>query len=489
MQAAAAFPLFAGKFALFPELSNAIDSRKKLLPVLRTIIGLNPGRLKRLRHVTIPPPAEPVTEFGQRLRGVDAIGVFRDRRFSLSASASLEELVSLIRNFDTNWTPDNDPDWKMFCDVAAGCLLPLGRFLELEPSRMFDASGGRWCEFQEKLARAAGIPAGEFDRRRIALATADAMEAADDFSRTVILPLLLSTILEFRHPLPAPDPSDVSEASRLAFSLLIGNAANPGGRLLELARSWIARIPALLDADGDTGTCDSTCSAGKRTLPRTEWPGLASEFVASNGLVIRNLTTLSELREESARLAHCVGRLYVGKCLRGDSQIFSVQDRDGRVSLATLEVDPPRTNREEVARLELRLVQTSGYRNRKPDDSSLAACEEWLSAIKRGNLKLDLEATINWRSRYRVEEIERARDDSDESNAARWRNILGLNWREATVRQAVWEEWRQHILRGGFARSRTPAVIYSGSGVQRLLERMSPQTVRSVSAIRHRPHA
>ncbi|MDE0303467.1 MAG: PcfJ domain-containing protein [Albidovulum sp.] len=480
LQAAGSMPLLAAMFSEFMELSQAIDNQRKLNPSVMELTGLSAGKLKRIRKLTSPPPEKALVEFGDSLQGQDALGVDRDRRFSLGAKMHLDEALRIFRNFDAAWVPDNDGSWACFKDISSACILPFSQHLDIPIVDFFQMSGGNWEKFHSGLANSAGIAAKDFDRSRIALATNDAMEAIDDFCVSVFLPHILAAIAGTGQPIPRPSTHDIVSAREISLKLLVGKARNPAGTLLEIGRNWISRIPALMEADEHDRHVAETGQTS--LLHEQNWPALADDYPAKNGLIVRNLASVGALKEESRRLKHCAGRLYVRKCRSGASQIFSVQNAAGSDSLATFEVEPPTSKYDEAARSELRIVQKKGFRNAKPDEACRAAIDEWLNSVKSGSLTLNLERTIDWRLQISRSANASASFESERSAEQEWNSFLSPNWTRENTRAKIWREWTGHILKGSLARAESPGIIFRDHKSRQFARNLSPQSASELDA-------
>lgn len=482
LQAACAYPLFAEMLVINPQLLEIIDNSRPLASAISESTELSRGHLKRIKKLRSPLPFERLFEFGEVAQGTDPLGIERTRRYSIGGELSLDQLIDLFRSFPADWVPANEDEWSAFIDVASACGLPINSGFGIPLEQVLSASRGKWSEFKSSLARAYGMEFKDFDRRQMVLATADAFEMVDDFRNSVIFPLLLGTVLELGNPLPAPSPDLFALGRSIAFHMLTGKAKNIPGSLLSTARHWTARIPALMaaetaDEEGDTGVSEFH-SDGQ------SWPKLAANFVAENGLVVQNLTTKDQLRDESARLSHCVGRLYLRKARRGDCHIFSIRSADLSKSYSTIELSPVEGNVVEQAILsQLHIVQHKASNNRRPRKKAIVACQEWLFALRSGKHPADLDATANWRQHQR-ENRHLEEQDSSYSRAAiefKWKAVLGRNWNHTDVGRAVWEEWKSYILRGELSRARHRGFLYTKPQIQEFLNSLCPASALALS--------
>ena len=474
MQAAQAYPLLAEYFVLNPELLETIDSGGQLRQMVSAHTKLSAGQLRRLGKLETPLPAGRLFEFGETVRSENQVGVNRTRTHSIRGELRLSAALELLRPLETNWIPDTEQDWTSLTDIASACALPLNCAFDVPVHQVFATSKGNWSGLRSILASAAQVPDNDFDRRQIALCTIDAMDAVDDFSQTVVLPLVHRSITDAGERIPYPTHEDLEEARQLSFQFLIGNSRNIAGSLFSMARRWIARIPALIEAEERTAT-DRVDAVARKSGTTDRWPALAEDFIASNGLVVRNLVSVKQLKEESSRLKHCVGRLYLRKSKQGKCHIFSVRDRHRPRSHSTIELTPPATCVEQLARAEFEIVQHKGGSNRRPSDNAQIACKEWLQAIRSGQLELHLKEVLDWNTTEKSQESWNETARRSVSSNAVWDDILGTQWKDAAVQSAVWNEWREHILRRSTDRPLTPEIVYSLPKAREFLCKLNPR--------------
>ena len=471
-QSAESYPALAEFMTQFDDCRKSIDAGRPLQPVISGITRLNKGQLKRLGKLRTPLPSSRVFGLGEEVRGVDPMGIDRARRYSLGNELSLEQLLSLIREFDTNWVPADEQSWTRLIDIVSCCVEPIRNRFALPAREFLAASKGNWVNLHAQLATAYECGAGDFDRQQMSMASSDVLEMIDDFSLSVVLPRILGTILDSGDALPFPASQDIEAAKRLGFDLMTAGSRNPAVTLLEAARRWMSRIPALIAAEGQ--------SAGDEARPDWEsdpnWPRLAEDVQTANGLSVRNLVSEEELLEESRRLSHCVGRLYARKARRGECHIFSVRSLDGSRSHSTFEIAPFATDNEQLARNSVQIVQHKARSNRRPGKQASEAVDEWLTAVRSNTVVIHLEDVRNWRSAVEAESPDAGRATRSPESA--WSAVLGRNWQRADVRRAVWNEWANHVLRGEMARGSDFDVILENDASLDLLARLNPNTAR-----------
>lgn len=473
MQAAETYPLLAEQFAMISEYSEAIDNKRRLSSVICGNANLQPGQLKRIAKITTPLPSGRIFEPWTPVRGADLVGANRARRHSISGELDLHRFLDIVREMDSGWIPDDEAAWRRFLDIVSGCALPINNLYRTPFPQLLGSAKGNWERFHASLAKSANIAATEFDRSRLGLTTVDALDMIDDFSRTVVLPQILTIISEAGEALPHPTSSDLSDASDVSYRLIVGNSENLVGALYETARKWMSRIPSLIEIDARHRTVESPDARDSDEA----WPRLVTEdFTTENGAVVRNLASKSELRTESSRLSHCVGRLYVRSCLAGESHIFSIQTVDGTKSYSTFEVSPPVSGAESVARGQVSIAQHKGHRNRPPPQIALDALDEWLSAVRNGRLELNLDETISWRDRMRRRSDQAPGSDArgGQLNQRRWEGILDFGFSNEELRSATWEEWTERILGRKRIKGSLSDAVLSNAEARNLIRRLSP---------------
>ena len=473
MQAAQTYPLLAEQLATISEYSDAIDNKQRLSSVICESAKLQPGQLKRIAKIATPLPSGRIFEPWTPVRGADLVGANRARRHTISGELDLHRFLDIVREMDSGWIPNDEASWRRFLDIVSACAVPISNLYRTPFPKLLSSAKGKWERFHGSLARSANIAVPEFDRIRLGLTTIDALDMIDDFNRTVVLPQMLTIISEAGEALPYPTSSDLSDASEVSYRLIVGNSENVVGALYETARKWMSRIPSLIEIDARYRTSESSNAKDNDDV----WPRLVTDdFATENGTVVRNLASKPELRTESSRLSHCVGRLYVRSCIAGESHIFSIQNLDRSKSYSTFEVSPPVAGAKSVARNEISVAQHKGYRNRPPPQVALDALDEWLSAVRSGKLELNLDETIAWRDRMRRRQDQASRTDEHGGrfNQRRWEGILDFGFSNEELRSAIWDEWAGTILgRKQFKGSLSDAVL-SNAEARNLIRRLSP---------------
>ncbi len=473
-QSAVSYPVFAEFLTQFDICRQTIDDGRPLQQVLSSLTQLNKGQLKRLGKLRMPLPAGRVFRLGEEVRGLDPLGIDRPRRYALGNELSLEQLIALVKDLDTNWVPDDERSWNCLIDIVSCCVGPLGTRFSLPASQILSASKGNWIGFHAQLAAAYACKVVDFKRQQMSMAISDVLEMTDDFSQSVVLPNVLAAIMETGNQLPFPAAQDVEAAKRLAFGLIIENSRNPIAVLLATARRWLSRIPALIAAEGQIGV--GVTQSNWENDPR--WPKLAEEFHSSNGLVVWNLVSEEELLEESKRLSHCVGRLYSRKARRGECHIFSVRSTDGSQSFSTFEVASPVSDIEQIARGGVKILQHKARNNQPPGMQPSLAVQDWLNAVRSNLLTLHLADVRSWRRSVELDSPDAGSSVRSPEDA--WSAVLGRNWQQQDVRQAVWNEWNSHILRGELTNLERSGEIAKLGSSRSLLTQLKPGAAKEI---------
>ena len=235
-----------------------------------------------------------------------------------------------------------------------------------------------------------------------------------------------------------------------------------------MARRYSSRIPSLNEATGYE-TEEGILPEGRFAQYGTEsFPRLMDSYKASNGLIIRNLDTFAQMRTESSRLNHCVGRMYLGKARKAGCHIFSVQNVEGSKSYSTIEISAVRGETAGQASRAFSIIQHRAKSNATPPTECAAACDEWFGKLKRGELWINFQEVQEWRA------SDMAQADPGAELQVTWKGVIGMEWQSEERRQAAWEEWR-YIMGGQFGKSPSPEVIFREKGARDLVAAMNPK--------------
>jgi len=469
MQAAKAMPILAGMIPESRELSRAVDTLDPIQPLITERTGLPKSSLKRISKLTVPAPASPLFEAGEAVRGEDALGVNRTRRFSVSGVVSLDKAMRYLAELPPDRTPQNDKEWAAFYDVLSGCAIPIANAFDLSVKDLLTASGGNWVEYRATLARAADFDPDRFDRRTMALTTIDAIEAIEGFSRTALMPQVLASIVGTGEPLPAVTGEFLIDGFEASAKLVLGNAKNIAAHLFEVARRYAGRIPAMMEAEGRIAA-DADPDGRFDTYGETAFPILTETFHSSNGLILRPLRNFDDLREEGQRMNHCVGG-YTTKAREARCHLYSIRCADETESFSTLELTGMDGEDIVTAAANIGIIQNKGRRNGAPSDAAREATEEFMRALKGGVIPIRFEEVRAWK-RTQAQGQNPARVYLPETT---WESVLEHDWSNEQMRTALWAEWRT-VMGGRIGKAQNPGVIYVEREARDLVASMSPRS-------------
>ena len=459
-QAAEAYPLFAGLIARSVTLRRAIDERVSLQQALQDITGLAPAALRRLAKVDMPPPDRPVFDAGA-MEGEDALGVERQRVYSVSGRMDAEDAFRVLGKLDPAWSPADRQEWEAFTTVLASGALPLSMVLDREPHELVRTARGDWRSWLDTLARDADYDDGQgLDRRRLALSLSDALQGVYDLSQRVVIPLVLSSVVERGFPVPGESRHVLSSAFGASMQAVCGSAKNPLGALLAFSRVYVSRLGALSEALGDDAPDGEAGVAGY--APGT-WPPLFRGEWEFGELAVVNMASRDVLAEEGRIVDHCIGG-YHRRGERGESHFVSVRGPDGTRSSVQFSGDVEGG---------LRVVQHRAFRNRRPPEAHVRAVEAFTEAVGTGMVALT-PGLAEWRRQAEQREMDRRETDH-------WGWLCEMDRPQRGVIPEIWEEWRG-ILGGAAARAEHPGVLYRNSQVRELVRMLSPAAAMAMEA-------
>ncbi|MEP3667780.1 MAG: PcfJ domain-containing protein [Roseibium sp.] len=472
LQAAESFPILAGMIADQYSLAKAVDERGSLADELVEATGLTKGGLKRLKKLTVPLQEGKLFEDGN-VHGQDALGLDRTRRINVSGVVSMETAMRHLRDLPPDRVPQDDKSWEIYGNILGGIAIPLENAIGIPVNKTLSACTGDWVAFHASLAKAAGFPAEDFDRRTIALTTIDSIEVIDDFSRSAILPRVLSSIEETGQEIPPVSHEFLNTGIALASEMILGKAKNVAGNLFETSRRYVGRITALMDIlapEEDPEEEERRKALEWSKYGPEEFPHLVGEYQASNGLVVRPLLNFKSMRLESTRLSHCVGRMYLNSAKDHSTHIFSVQSPAGDRSLSTMELSAAKGETLPSVLRDFRVIQHRAMRNCAPPADASKAVSEFMADLKGGNIKLNLDESRRWREF-------RKSNKADATPVVSWASALEMEWQNADTRNEAWGEWAT-IIGGNIGKSKTPDIVYREAGVREMLRDMSPQAAK-----------
>lgn len=464
-QAASAMPILAGLIAESRDLSRAVDACEPIQPLLTERTGLPKASVKRITKLTTPVPAAPLFEAGEAVRGEDALGVNRTRRFTVSGVVSIDKAIRYLAELPPDRTPRDDKEWAAFYDVLTGCAVPISNAFDIPVKGLLETSKGNWVQYRETLARAADFDPDRFDRRTMALTTIDAIEAIEGFTRTALMPQVLSSIGETGEPLPAVTGEYLIDGFEASAKLVLGNAKNLASHLFEVARRYAGRIPAMMEAEGRVNAEEER----PETYADNAFPVLTETFFASNGLIVRPLRNFDDLKAEGQRMRHCVGG-YTSKARDARCHLFSIRTADETESFSTLELTGMHGEDPVTAAANIGIVQNRAYRNGTPSPEAKAATEEFMRGLKSGDVPIRFDEMVDWKRRRAAD----PRSGGRATPETTWESVLEHDWRNEETRSALWAEWRT-VMGGKIGKASNPGVIYTERAARNLVAAMSPR--------------
>ena len=479
-QAADAFPVLAGMIADRPDLAAAVDEGRPLQPPLSESTGLTKAGIKRMGKVTAAVNAEPAFGDDERVGGADALGVNRTRMTRVSVTVPLETALSSLADLPPDRVPSSNADWTAFNDILAGMVLPVCNAAEIDRQSLLGACKGSWTDYRESLARAGDMQPQDLDRRALTLVTIDAVEAVRFFSRTAVMPQILTSIASTGERVPKVAFDALHACNEAAMSLVLGTAENRKNlpaALMRIARRYASRIPAMNTIDDREVMSEDDPALGRGDFSRygaTSFPTLTGPFHASNGRVIRPMACREDLVEESMRLDHCVGRDqdYFRKARQSESYIYSVQSEAGDESYSTFELSGLLSPENDAMRANLYCVQHQGRKNARPPSTAGDAFTEFLQGLKEGRIEINADRLLEWREHLDVTGQMRGAWNREAVHAPSWTAVLETDWTDEETRLGYWAEWG-HVLGGRIATS-SPEVVFSEKKVVDALTYLSP---------------
>lgn len=471
MQAAQSYPILAGLIAESHSLAKAVDAVESIQPILMERTGLNKASLKRLGKLVEPAPVAKIFETGERIEGQDALGVNRARHTQINGSVPVDIALRYLSDLPPDRTPRDDEAWIRYNEILTAVAIPIHNATSIPVADILEASKGNWVEFHAMLAKSADFAPADFDRKTMALTTIDALEAVEHFNRTALLPQALASIRDCEQPEPMISREYVMSGFEASVGLILGGTKNVAVTLMEISRRYASRIPAMMEIEG------RAYLNGNRDMEEhfvkygdKGYPLMTEAFTASNGLVVRPLANGDELTRESARLNHCVGS-YQSSARRAHCHIYSVQDETGDESYSTIEFRAVEGSDARAAATALTSVQHRANRNGAPAEPCTKAVEEFINAVKSGNLPINLSEINQWRNHL----TDTGQDTGKKRAVTTWSSVLELEWSNDKTREDYWGEWGQ-VLGGKIAKSPNPGVVYTEKKSQELVGAMSPRT-------------
>ena len=369
IQAAKALGALKNVVPEHPELVEAIDAGRQLLPALREAFPTISKASLRLLSATDP--------------AMLAGGITGSVKVS---PKKVIEALAAVR-------PDAHPDrasvpigdaWRCFLSTW-DAIARISDECKLSPSPIMALERPQWLD-------------GKFPKRTDAIATKDAMLG---FLRHVLRPIGIEALAPKRLPGDAGYPFALADA--------IGESGRNGVELMQLALlrgKSVARMEEMAKRWHAEGACiGAAMTEGEKTGEKTEnlsWPPIAAPRRNADGVEVRAIVSANGLVDESNVMDHCVGRgAYLPKCLYDVTHILSLRDADGR-RLSTAEIEIEKYS----STVEIKVIQHRGPSNAVPDERARIALDEWRRDVSQGRIEIDvdgLEAARNERRERRGE--------------------------------------------------------------------------------------
>ena len=372
MQAAHVLPALRTLVHEDEPVVEAIDAGRPFQQAMREVYGLSPSAVRHLRETRI-----------------EDIGI--------DDSSSLRVMVRGLNAI----RPDHYP----------------GRSKEVPAHRQWEAFMATWG-FLESACSEMGISAEPVmaierplwlqGKKCEPLDITELRDSVKSFEKHVLTPIALDVLAEN----PAFDVSDWRASSKISDAL--GNRAWHGARevlqeTLLKGRS-LARIGEMAERWQAEGSHIGRALAGAGEREELTWPPLTGSYASPDGsLVLSPLTSDTALREESDRMANCVGRgLYLPKCLYENVHILTVRGRDGS-PISTVEVEARFREPDGTGALpppDLSVVQHKGRKNEAAPPDAVRLVEAWVEDVRQGRVKVDgedLQAELAARQQARGE--------------------------------------------------------------------------------------
>jgi len=391
-QAAAAYPLLAGMIASDRQMARLVDESKPINERLLEMTGLTKGGLRALSKIQVSGDRTAIAEHGEHLRGEDAIGVNRMRAITMSGKITLQHCLTALKSLPPEWVPANDKDWCAFVDLMSATQ-GLTDALAIPPSELFIQSKGKWSDYLKTLALNAGFDqahAENVNRHLLATTVLDALQMTSMFTYSLLGSTYIKDIVAHDLTIPAFDAFYTDKLLRAGVEVI--SQKSDLGNIFKVGRRFISRMQTFLEADpNDNGEGMAALREVFRSYDEFSAPRVCQDFVASNGLIVENITTLERMKLESSRNGICIGearRPYYKNNSAGKRHYFSVTSPDGQQTFATVETTSIADGDRNLDGLEV--IQNRGVHNATPVKPALQAWSEFFQALKSGNIR------VNW---------------------------------------------------------------------------------------------
>jgi hypothetical protein len=332
MQAASDYPLFLGYMRKRDDVTDKIDGGESVARILAGTKG-----------------AETIVRRMRKLHW---------QRAGSQARRSPHSLMLKLQDIPGNWIPRSKAEFRAFDFVMGHPVDALAQALGRDRKDVISQLGGKWIKMSELFLRVP--PQGIQDLTR-------------DFCNKVIAPYLAQQVLEAVGRTELAEAALSADSGLMAFLYDVAHDRRLRDaffgdcgiqKVLAATDRWHHALPRLQECLNDGDPDEST-----------RWAALSDDFADRSGIRIVSLTSERELRDEGARMDHCVGG-YAYSCLH-HSHILSLRDpQGGRLSTAELvETGNPKQP--------LRINQHFGPRNSPPPEKARRALDAFLRHLSK----------------------------------------------------------------------------------------------------------
>jgi len=467
-----------------PALRKAVDDRESIQEKLIEATGLSKGAFKRLSKIKSAPAAENLFEVGEDIQGVDALGVNRERHRRINGGASLNAILGHLAKLPPDRCPQDEKSWELFQDILTKMAIPLENAIGLPVEKTLAACKGDWVQFHATLAKAADFAPEDFSGHALGLTTIDAIEAIEDMTTYAVLPLMLNTIQAENQELPHIEREYYLDARKVAISVALGKNKNPAAGVLEIARRYASRIPALKEASGKVELTKEEAREEMAELiqrRKEHYFPLMPDYLTKNGkFVITKLCSDAEMARESDRLNHCVGHYYLTQAMRADCHILSIESPDKNESYATFQfarIKNTHVSRDGRHLIAPKNVEFRAKSNADPDQDCKDALDEFLLACGEKEVELLTPVAVMdaWGEKENEYRRSRIKGNERRTPSVTWASVLGYDWKKEDVTNNLWTEC-SYVMGADWGKSDNPGIIWKESEARKLISSMSPQT-------------
>lgn len=481
IQAAKSYPVLAEIIANTPDIKRAIDAREPIQQMLIDKTRLTKGALKRLSKVKAPFDQSSASGDERVVTVTDQLGVNRQSKFVVRGTLTLNQAIEHLSELPPDWVPDSDEAWQDFADVLGGLAIPMANITGKSVKDLMSSSKGDWKAFKASLAKAADISTDKFDRAQMSALSGEIMTMIETFARTAVLPMIAGVLKRTNNAVVVQTNPDIintglERAIEIAPSLICGKSKSIMAALLEAERRFISRdmtISAIATGltQGQLTEHTNQLSEEQRKMGdmvgNLAFPVVREAWTASNGYVISPFRNEKEMREEGARMHHCVGSIHAQYGSSGAYHYFSVYHPDTmdqpqqRGTLRIMPISPGS---------EIKIGEFRSLRNSDVNAACKAAFKEWKESFLQDDLNRAGARMDEWRS-FRKERGLNAANVSRTPEQI-WMGRIGVQLKDETVPGLLWKEWSENVLSGW--PSENPEVMFRSKEVRDLLSTFSP---------------